>query len=327
MERLNWALAVTAALGVIAVVSSCQLALSEPAAADASPQGAGLVELAVDDLPARGLTSDADMTAVYYVFTATGPEGATFTATTSNPQVKMTVQIGGDWTVTAEAFNSDDALIARGVKTVAIVAGQPKSVKIAVKPITGEGALAVNMEWDGDKYPSASATARLNLQGGTVLDLAVTSGIGAATSFTSGVPAGKHSLVVKLMNGKVLVVRNTQTVQIYNEATTSGTVELFDTAAMDVAVTVDMFAPLQVAISGIVDPLIAGAAMTATGSTGGEPEGVAYLWHLNGLPQATGDRWTFGSDLKPGMYRVDLTATSGDATRAGSAAAVFRVME
>ncbi len=327
MAKLGLVLGVAVALGVIAVVSSCQLALPEPAAIDATSGGLGPVQVVIDELSARAIVSDADITPVYYLFTATGPEGALFSATTPEPQVKIEAQVSGDWTVAAEAFNAADVLIARGQKTVAIVSGRSRTVAIVVKPIAGEGTLALNMIWDADKFPSAYVQARLNLHGGSVINLAVSAASGTGTSLTSAVPAGKHTLVVKLMNGKVLVVRSSQTVQIFNGATTSGTVELFDIGTLAVGVATDMLSPLEVAISGIVDPLRAGTAMTASGSTFEEPEGVAYAWYLNGLPQASGDQWTFGSDLRPGVYRIDLAAVTADGMRAGSASAAFHVTQ
>ena len=310
-------------VSLLGLLSSCRL----PGPAGPAPEPEGAVEIVIDGLEARALVSDADMAAAYYVIEAAGPQGALLSATSASPKIKIAAQASGDWTVTARAYSAADVLIAEGSKIVTILAGTTKTVTITVKPIAGQGALAVTIIWDAERYPTASVIAKLNLQGGGTLALALSGGGGTVTSFTSPVPTGKHSLVLKLMYGSVVLIKRTETVWIYNGATTSGTVELPVAAALDVGVSIEMAGPLEVSIGGIVDPLAVGAPMTLVGSVPGLSETVSFSWYLDGVAQGSGDRWTFDAAAAPGAHRVDLTAVTADGTRAGSASAGFHVTQ
>jgi hypothetical protein len=58
---------------------------------------------------------------------------------------------------------------------------------------------------------------------------------------------------------------------------------------------------------------------------GDETANVLYVWYLNGVGQATGPSYSFGSDLNTGYYRLDVTAFTTDRMRAGSATASFQI--
>ena len=56
---------------------------------------------------------------------------------------------------------------------------------------------------------------------------------------------------------------------------------------------------------------------------------MTYIWYLNGVSKATGTsaspRFTFGSTLAVGYYRLDVTAFTADGSRAGAGTHRFTV--
>jgi hypothetical protein len=69
--------------------------------------------------------------------------------------------------------------------------------------------------------------------------------------------------------------------------------------------------------------------MAVTASDGAYSGNVVYVWYVNGSYVGAGSQatpsLTFGANLAPGAYRLDVTALSADGLRAGAATAVFTV--
>ena len=135
----------------------CQLPLSNRGA------GAGAV--------ARSVTTDAELSPAYYVVYAEGPDGAVFTETGPAARIRFTATVAGDWTVTAEGYDSADGLILSGQKTVSLANGQTKTVRVAAKPISGEGSFDLTVLWDAQQHPSVEVQTKFTLKGGTVVPL------------------------------------------------------------------------------------------------------------------------------------------------------------
>jgi hypothetical protein len=83
--------------------------------------------------------------------------------------------------------------------------------------------------------------------------------------------------------------------------------------------------PILVGISGVPSTVAVGTSVTATASVSDGTANVVYVWYLNGVSQATGPSYSFGSNLNTGYYRLDVTAFTADGIRAGSATASFQI--
>jgi hypothetical protein len=67
--------------------------------------------------------------------------------------------------------------------------------------------------------------------------------------------------------------------------------------------------------------------MTVTASLPPDVGAVDYVWFVNGEMKGTGTTITVGSDLTAGFYRLDVTVTTTDGSRGGSAGHDFTIIE
>jgi len=119
-------------------------------------------------------------------------------------------------------------------------------------------------------------------------------------------------------------------VRIVKDQATSGTFEFTEIdspgGGVAVEITPEIYDPIEVTLSGQVDTLETGTAMTVTASVPSDTGSVAFSWYINGLFKASGSSYTLGADLVEGTYRLDVTVMASDGSRAGSATHTFQVI-
>lgn len=281
------------------------------------------------------LLPDVDLEIEEYVISGTGPNGASFQATTGNDTYTSGPLVFGQWTIGVSAKNIAGIIIATGTITAQVNSGMTNVISLEVRPVEGIGTLALTVSWDPADVQTPSIVAKLIPASGSVMDLAFIVGPGSASFSGNNIPTGYYTLSVKLQDNNIDVMGAVEIVRIMNNATTNGSYA-FTTVnqpggSVQVDIDVNMNEPLTVGMSGVGDTLIRGNSITAQASAAASIPAVSgnlvYAWYLNGNAKYTGESYAFGSDLAAGSYRLDVVITTADGSRAGSASHVFQVVK
>ena len=280
---------------------------------------------------AKTLLPDIDMTPASYDFTGTGPGGAAFSFTDSQPPVMASNLEPGDWTITVNAKNAAGNVIAMGEQSATLFPGQSQTLNIIVSPIEGYGSIDITTYWTAADTYDPSISAELIPVTGSPIALAFTiAPAGTATYTGTSIPTGYQTLVVQLFDSGVLTMGAVEVVRVVEGQTTSGTYEFYDInqlGSIAVNITPEMNDPITVTMSGQVAEIEAGGSMTVDASVPIETGNVVYVWYINGDAVATGASYTTAADLSVGVYRLDVVAFTPDASRAGSTTHTFNVVD
>ncbi len=297
---------------------------------DPSASGPAALTITFDTQLSYTLVPAVDMTPALYTITGRGPDGATFTQTsTTSGAVQIRDLAPGTWDVTVEASNAAGQIIGQGTTQVTLKAGTQGSVVIHVKPLAGYGTLQVTVNWPAAQVTTPSVTAELVPSAGATRTLTFTLGSGTATSTTTDVPVGYHTLSLQVLDGGVLVAGAIEIARIVKDETTAGTFTFTQVnpapANMQVSVVPEMADPLTVTLSGQRASVVEGTGFTVQASVSGVTGNVVYTWYLNSGFRMTGAAFAVPADLAAGAYRIDVTAFTADGLRAGSATTSFTV--
>jgi hypothetical protein len=312
-------LAVCVAASLVVLLAGCPNPV-------ASVKSASLTVSIKNNINARTLLPPISMDAASYTVIGDGPNGATFSRSTSGDPVTVEELPFGTWTVTVNALNARDTVIGQGQDTATVSPGQNTTLAITVTPLGGTGDLNLLVTWTATlQNPSIQASLVPPSGAAVSLDFAVS---GNQASYSgSAIAAGYYTLTLQLMENNFPVMGAVEVVRIVYGQTTSGTYDFSNVnrGTIEVNITPALANPIPVSISGVPSTVAAGTSLTATASVGDETANVLYVWYLNGVGQATGPSYSFGSDLNTGYYRLDVTAFTTDRMRAGSATASFQI--
>ncbi len=282
-----------------------------------------------NNINARTLLPQIDMNAASFTVSGTGPGGAAFSQTTTGGSVAVSDLAFGSWNVTVNALNAGGAIIGSGQATVMVHTGQTATVAISVVPLGGNGTLNLTVTWTASQVESPSIQATLTPPSGPATPLSFSISGNQATWSSTTIPAGYQTLTLQLLDNNLPVMGAVEVARIVAGQTTTGTYAFTNVnqpgGSVVVNITPAMANPIPVSIGGVGSMITAGTSITATASVTDRTTGVVYVWYLNGLSQAPGSSYTFGSTLATGYYRLDVTAYTADGTRAGSATVSFRV--
>jgi hypothetical protein len=316
------------ALGLfIFTVGSCNLT-----GAATSDEDTGTLTLSIEMPLAMTIVPIIDMTPASYLVTGTGPNGKTFSLTTTKTSVSKSGLRSGVWTVSVSARNAAVAQIAQGSGNATVSGSQSVSLAVTVRPLPGNGSLSLTVTWNAAAIPAATLSGQLLPSSGSPVDLSFSMGSGTGTAAAS-IPAGYYTLTVQLLNGGVKLMGAVDVARIVQGQTTSGAYDFTQAVATGGTIVVGIVPvnalPLNVSLSGQLPTLALGASMTVTAGTAGYTGNVTYVWYLNGTSVATGSTanpsLTIGGNLAAGSYRLDVVAFSADGLRAGAATCAFTV--
>jgi hypothetical protein len=291
----------------------------------------GSLTVSFADIAAKTLTPSISLDAAYYTIHGEGPYGSSFDETTSSSPLVMDFLEVGAWTITVDAYNSSDVLIATGSDSVNVVAGQTTTMSIELLPPDGTGSFFVDVYWDHTVVADPTISTELTPSSGTAISVPSTAaGDGHATVSDPDVPTGYYVMSLQLLQDGYVLSGAVEAVKILDGQETSGSYT-FDslnmpTGSVDLDVTTDTQDPLTITISGAVSTLVYGETMSVTADAGDVTD-VSYTWYVNGVSQATGASYTTDSSLAPGSYRLDVIGFTSDGSRAGSASHSFTVTE
>jgi hypothetical protein len=278
------------------------------------------------------LLPDVDMTPTQYDFHGDGPNGSSFDVSDDQlPVLKYGLDYG-DWTITVNAKNVSNTIVARGSETTTINTGNAKTVQVKIKPVSGYGTLDLTVLWNDADVDIPSVMGQLVLNEGAPIDLAFTiPEPGKALYSNDSIPTGYYTMTVQLYDNGLLVMGAVEVVRIVNGNTTSGVFEFYDInkpgGDLSISLSLEMDDPLTVNLSGQQPEITEGDTMTVSASIVEDVGNVVFIWYINGESKFTGETYSFGSYLPAGFYRLDVTAFTADGTRAGSEVHNFSILE
>ncbi len=314
-------------LAALAGLGACQLADT-----GASDEG-GSLAVSLSGATARTLLPSIDMNLASYDLSGTGPDGRTFSQSTTGASVVVSGLAFGDWIVTVSGKNAGGIIVGRGTGTATVHTGQQATIAITVTPLAGSGTISLGVTWVAVDVPTPSVSAELLPGAGAPIPLAFTVGSGTATFISSGIPAGYYTLSLRLLDNSVLVMGAVEVVRIAAGQTTSGSFDFtrvnLGTGSIAIAISPVASDPIVVTMTGQSASITPDAFMTVTAGVPAGVGNVTYVWYVNGESKATGTSanpaFVVGSGLPVGFYHLDVTAFTADGSRAGAASHRFAV--
>jgi len=291
----------------------------------------GELVVTINSAGVKTLTPPISMTPAGYTITGNDGNGGAFEENTAASSVTIPNLAFGTWTVTVDALNDIGTIIGRGQNQVDVNAGQTSNINVVVAELDGSGTLDLSLLWPAGDTQNPSVAATLNPVAGSSIDLTFTIPTpGNAVSSQSDIPRGYYTLELQLLDNGIAVAGVAEIVRIVKDQATSGTFEFTEIdspgGGVAVEITPEIYDPIEVTLSGQVDTLETGTAMTVTASVPSDTGSVAFSWYINGLFKASGSSYTLGADLVEGTYRLDVTVMASDGSRAGSATHTFQVI-
>ena len=311
---------------------ACGILLSTCGIFDAVEQTGGIQIKLINQMGAKTLLPTIDMIVVRYAIYGSSPSGDTFEDLDYSGE---SVTIGslrfGEWTVSVDGKNAAGIIIGHGDGNTVVHTDETSTVAIPVQPLPGTGMLDLTVNWHAADIDIPSVDSELVPPIGESQDIIFThEGDSQATSVSTGIPTGYHTLIVKLLDNGLLTMGSVEVVRIVKAETTYGTFDFLDVnqpgGSIQVNITPEMDDPLTVTIAGGVELIEVGGSMTVSASVTESVGNVVYVWYVNGESVATGDQHVV-SGLEEGVYRLDVTTFTADGTRAGSATHEFQVVE
>ncbi len=291
-----------------------------------SVKSASLTVSINNNINPRTLLPPISMDAASYTVDGAGPNGASFSQSSGGEPVTVEGLTFGTWTVTVSALNAEGTVIGQGQDVATVSVGQNTTMAVTVIPLGGTGDLNLSVSWTASlQFPSIQASLVPPSGPAISLDFGVSGNRADYSGYT--IAAGYYTLTLQLRENNIPVMGAVEVVRIVSGQTTSGTFDFSNVnmGTIEVNITPAMANPIPVNISEVPSPIGVGTSLTATASVSDGTANVLYVWYLNGVSQATGESYSFGSTLNRGYYRLDVTAFTADGIRAGSASASFQV--
>ena len=309
---------------VFFVLAATLLAACQSPASLGTPRKASLTIQIGNNINSRTLLPNIDMNPASYTVTGSGPNNATFTATTTGGTVTENNLAFGSWTVVVNATNAAGNLIGTGSASTQVNTASTSTVSVTVTPVSGVGTLNLAASWPTGSVQTPSVAATLTPALGSAQNLPFSISGSSASYSSSSVGNGYYTLALTVQDTGVVAAGAVDVVRIVTGATTSGTYAFSQVNApggtIQVNVAANMQNPLTVAIAGASATQAVGTSQTLTASVGNYTGNVVYVWYVNGVSAGTGPTFAFNSGSVVGYtYRIDVTAFSADGTQAGSA--------
>jgi len=304
-------------------------AITLTAACDLPDLSVGSMELSIGDGVSRTLLPLIVMDPYSFSINGSGPDGRTFLLDTLDSQNLIEDLTPGEWLIEIEASNQSGQAIGRGSETISVIGGETTAAHITVTPLSGQGRLELSLSWVPEDLSTAVISASLMPPVGTAFPLDFTIATAGIANSAIDLEAGYYTLLLQLLDGNTVVMGSAETVRIVSGELTSGAIDYSDVNSIggsgDIGIGVDLNEPIEIVLTGTAATIAYGTSMSVTASSPNESEPITYDWYLNGFPLGSGTVLAVGSDLNPGIYRLDVIALNSDLTRSGSVNHTFTV--
>ncbi len=286
--------------------------------------------ISLDQNVSRSLLPNESMDIYEYLIIGTGPDGATFSVTTSGHSVQINELSFGDWEIEVFCKNDNGFDIGYGSSYATVHTGVTTEVSITTTPYDGLGTLDLKVNWTGGDLEIPSVDATLTPSSGSPVTLEFTVTGNSAEFSSDAIPTGYYTLTLKLLDNGINTIGRVEVVRIVKGATTSGVFDYYEInkpgGTIDVNIIQQMDDPVNVVLDGSTSELPEFSTMSVTASAPDETENLVYVWYINGESFATGETAVVGN-LTPGFYYLDVVVFTVDGKRAGSTGSTFHVTE
>lgn len=268
-----------------------------------------------------------DMAIATYDIVGTGPRGDSFSVNGyTGTSFERSGLAAGPWTITLTGYNADGDSIATSIVEVSIRKSRETSATVTMRPLPGDGTLAITMQWvDSD---SVMTSPRVFV---TILDSAGTSTVagpselivdGTSATGTMALAAGWYEVSVQLCESiseavDEVVWQGVYVLRIVQGETTTGSVTVpeeeirFGLGAVELLLEEDMDNPLGVSFTGLPETVQEGDSVTLQ-SAGTHSAGALYRWYVNGVLKGTGATFEHAF-TETGTFAIALLVLDGGA--------------
>ncbi len=288
-----------------------------PAGNDGSGQSSALV-ISFESGTEKTIQPDGMTATSSYVLWGAGPNNAEFNLQTDSSPCTVEDLAPGEWTVTVEAYTSENLLLGMGT-AVAVLDNVSTEVTVIITPLEGEGSLDVVVTWDNLLLTSPNVEATMApAAGGDAVNTSVTMEEGSA-AITGSFEAGFYTLDIVLYEGASRVSGCIETVCILSGETSSAAIDL-DVAAYFVdgtfVISDNVFRTLDVSVDDFPNQLFSDTGYPLTVTTVPSFQDTTVTWYLDGEVYSASSSIDFGPDV--GLHRLDVTVFSGNGLAGGS---------
>lgn len=254
-----------------------------------------------------------------YAVKGSGPDGETFSITTTKQNVSVQGLLVGTWIVSVDGLNERGSKLAHGEATIQLQAESTGAI-VYLNTVAGTGVIDLHVTWDASKVGDPSFTLELSEQGtgpfvAQNLDTS-TLEEGYLDYRIQAIRAGSYLMIGRLYSGSVNVAGFTEAVRVVDGLTSEATVRMDpgQSAKIPTSITlVDQVGrPVTCRITGISEEMQVGGSVTARIEP--EVEGdVSVTWYHDAVEACTDLSYTFIP--QEGTHRIDMVARgSGKAT-------------
>lgn len=288
----------------------------------------GSLAITINENINRSILPDQNMNTAYYQVEGIGPNNlssSSFSERTTG-SLNQSGLTPGEWTINVIAYNSADFAIGYGSAAATVVSEGSNSVSVTVVPYGGSGTLDLTVNWVSGQVASPGIDAKLEQENGTVRDLVFTISGNQGVFHASNIPAGYHTLTLKMLDGTEVVAGDVEAVRIVQNATSSGSFTYDDidpdTGEIVIDITPDNDDPLLVTVSRDSDTKPANENKIFLAEVSNYNEGnyetLEFNWYVNGDAVTSSDKFIMDDSWTKGYYYIDVIVFTADRTRAGS---------
>lgn len=278
----------------------------------------------------RSILPDSALTIDHYTITGHGPDGNSFSITTSNQEVSIPGLMVGNWNVAVAGWNQDSIKMITGSADI-VLGPDTGTTVIILDTLYGSGSCNISISWEADKVFNPELQVFLCPEGelGTDSEYAVPVNLseGSAT-VTADLAAGAYTLRCVLYSNGEPVGGYIEAVRILDTLTTSGTVALdLDTleTTFSIAILPELTTPISGSISGSLQSIVTGEMytleFTAAEGTQLDAASLEAFWFLDGIAVGTGLQYSFTAPK--GHHRVDVIVKNHITGSLGSTSWIF----
>ena len=287
------------------------------------------------NLQTKTIVPDFDMNISDYVISGINGEHTFAEITSENVFMKESLALG-EWTIIVDARNANLDVVGRGSGVTTVYANNQSQLNITVRPLTGDGSIAINMTWD-TTVDNVVAVGKLIKEGQEDINfnLNVEQPNRLAT-YSSGLSAGYYFLTLQLLIGGVPAGGAMDSVRIIEGVQTQVNVNLIiNQGSAGITIDLDMGDPIEIQLSDISDTIMQGDTVTikATPTNLDSLDNTTAYFFIDGSSVYStstitdgGYEYIFVCSLPLGSHRIDVAIIkAGDVISMGNVSHVIVV--
>ncbi len=202
-----------------AAVAAAAVSCSQALGPGGQSGGGGSLSLGVT-AAAKSAENTQQLSPESYLFSGSGPRGASFSVFSGDGGRTVTGLVAGEWTVRGEGLNENDEVILEGEAAVEVQANGTTPLELALQPAEGAGGIRATAQWNTEHTVDPSANVKITGPDGetTAASLPIVSG-GFAERELTELAAGSYHVAVKLYDGEVRVAGSVYTARVLKGST------------------------------------------------------------------------------------------------------------